>query len=69
MCSFDTVIHPCPFLGDWVRTDQTRADCAGEHCCDLQQICPLDAQFNEASAPRPTQQRQVDLRGWAGAPN
>lgn len=63
MCSFDTVIHPCPILGDWVRIDQTRADCAGEHCCESFLDCPLKAQFVDA-APPVEAAAKGDLRDW-----
>lgn len=49
MCSFDTVIYPCPVLGDWVRTDQTRADCSREHRCESEQGCPVEKYFVSAS--------------------
>lgn len=64
MCSFDTVICPCPLLGDWVRTDQSRADCAGEHFCESQDACPLVGQFADALVPAPAQRQRVDLPGW-----
>ena len=64
MCSFDTVIHPCPVLGDWVRTDQTCDDCAGEHLCDSRQTCPLGAQFSDVPAPVSAPRQLADLRDW-----
>lgn len=64
MCSFDTVIHPCPVLADWVRLDQTRADCAGEHRCESFMACPLESHFADAFAPPPEPRKTADLREW-----
>lgn len=45
MCSYDTLICVCPVINDWVRIDQSQADCSHEHQCPPGQACPIGDQF------------------------
>lgn len=48
MCSYDALICPCPVIGDWVRIDQSQADCSREHHCAPDQVCPIEDDFHKA---------------------
>lgn len=55
MCSYDSLICPCPVVGDWVRIDQSQGDCSREHRCAADQVCPIEDEFLVAmriEAPR-----------------
>ncbi|HEX8962181.1 MAG TPA: hypothetical protein VF801_04180 [Rhodocyclaceae bacterium] len=45
MCSYDALICACPVINDWVRIDQSQADCSNEHQCPPGQACPIVDQF------------------------
>lgn len=45
MCSYDTLICPCPIIGDWVRIDQSQVECSREHRCADDQVCPIGNEF------------------------
>lgn len=49
MCSYDALICPCPVIGDWVRIDQSQADCSREHACAPDQDCPIQDDFLQAA--------------------
>lgn len=42
---FDSPIEPCPVCGQLVLLDQTRGECAREHGCPGDTVCPLQKLF------------------------
>jgi len=42
---FDSPIERCPVCGEMVLLDQTRRECAREHRCRGDVVCPLDKYF------------------------
>lgn len=42
---FDSPIHECAVCGQMVLLDQTRRECAREHDCDADVVCPLQKYF------------------------
>lgn len=52
MCSYDALICPCPVIGDWVRIDQSQADCSREHDCAPDQVCPIGDDFLKAETKK-----------------
>jgi hypothetical protein len=38
---FDSPIHTCPVCGQMVLLDQTWRECAREHSCSGDTVCPL----------------------------
>ncbi|MCM2288222.1 MAG: hypothetical protein NDI67_04265 [Sulfuritalea sp.] len=38
---FDSPIEPCPVCGEMVVLDQTQFECAREHHCGSETLCPL----------------------------
>lgn len=59
MCSYDALICPCPVIGDWVRIDQSQADCSREHECGPDQVCPIEGEF---LASRPADEAALSSR-------
>lgn len=55
MCSYDSLICVCSVIGNWVRIDQTRAECSQEHGCGSDQLCPLSDAFLYGAAAVPAQ--------------
>ena len=45
MCGYDALICACPVINDWVRVDQSQADCSREHQCPSGLVCPIEDQF------------------------
>ena len=43
---FDSPIAPCPVCGEMVLLDQTKTECAREHHCSKQVLCPLQKFFS-----------------------
>lgn len=52
MCTFDSPIARCEAVHEIVLTDETQAECAREHGCPSDRICPLCGYFVEASGER-----------------
>jgi hypothetical protein len=50
MCSYDALICACPTINDWVRIDQSQADCLQEHQCQQERACPIGHQFLSCQA-------------------
>jgi hypothetical protein len=48
MNSFDAIIEHCPAIRQWVRVDQTRDECAQQHRCPQDRVCPIGACFAKA---------------------
>jgi hypothetical protein len=42
---FDSPIEPCPVCREMVLLDQTQAECAREHACPADTVCPLQNYF------------------------
>ena len=42
---FDSPIDHCPVCGQMVLLDQTRIECAREHSCGTDTVCPLQQYF------------------------
>lgn len=53
MNSFDAIIEHCPAIGQWVRVDQTRDECARQHRCPQNRVCPIGACFAKRVAQQP----------------
>ena len=49
MSIFDAPIARCNAVQEMVLTDETQAQCAGEHDCPPDRNCPLDGYFAETS--------------------
>lgn len=47
--SFDSPISRCEAVHEMVLTDQTQAECAREHDCPPDRVCPLCGYFTETS--------------------
>jgi len=47
MSIFDSPIARCDAVREMVLTDETQAQCAGEHDCPLGRICPLCGYFTD----------------------
>lgn len=50
MSTFDSPIARCEAVHQMVLTDETQEECAREHACPSDQICPLCGYFVEASS-------------------
>jgi hypothetical protein len=59
---FDVPISRCEAIHEMVVIDQTQAECAREHECPADRVCPLDGYFNEASGISPETLREAALR-------
>ena len=69
MCSYDALICRCAVIADWVRIDQSQAECSQEHGCAPKQECPLESDFIAAElamrkAPVRNHSRLVELLAW-----
>lgn len=42
---FDSPIEKCEVCAEMVLLDQTKAECAGEHHCNADTVCPLKKYF------------------------
>jgi len=49
MSVFDSPVARCDAVHELVLTDETQAECAGEHQCPPGRICPLAGYFPEAA--------------------
>jgi hypothetical protein len=49
MCFFDSPIARCEVVHELVLTDATQAECAREHGCPPDRVCPLQSSFAERS--------------------
>lgn len=49
MSVFDAPIARCTAVHEMVLTDETQAQCAGEHECPPGRECPLQGYFSETS--------------------
>jgi len=49
MSIFDSPIARCEAVREMVLTDETQAECAREHACPANRICPLCGYFAEQS--------------------
>jgi hypothetical protein len=49
MSIFDSPIARCDAVHEMVLTDETQAECAREHTCPPDRICPLCGYFTETS--------------------
>lgn len=47
MSTFDSPIARCEAVREMVLTDETQAECAREHDCPADRICPLCGYFVE----------------------
>ena len=45
---FDSPIAPCKAIREYVLTDQTQEQCAREHDCPSDRVCPLHGYFAES---------------------
>ncbi len=43
---FDSPFDYCPVCKEVVLLDQTHRECAREHCCASNQVCPLERCFS-----------------------
>lgn len=49
MSTFDSPIARCEAVHEMVLTDETQAECAREHNCPVDRVCPLCGYFTETS--------------------
>jgi len=49
MSIFDSPIARCEAVREMVLTDETQAECAREHACPPNRVCPLCGYFAEQS--------------------
>lgn len=49
MSTFDSPIARCEAVREMVLTDETQAECAREHECPSDRICPLCGYFTESA--------------------
>lgn len=49
MSTFDSPIARCEAVREMVLTDETQLECAREHACPPDRICPLCGYFAEQS--------------------
>lgn len=49
MTFFDSPISRCEAVHEMVLTDETQAECAREHGCPPDRVCPLAGYFTETS--------------------
>ncbi len=49
MCFFDSPIARCEAVREMVLTDETQAECAREHDCPADRVCPLCGYFTDTS--------------------
>ena len=49
MSTFDSPIARCEAVREMVLTDETQAECAREHQCPTDRVCPLCGYFIEAA--------------------
>ena len=49
MTFFDSPIARCEAVREMVLTDETQAECAREHACPPDRVCPLQGCFTENS--------------------
>lgn len=47
MCFFDSPTARCEAVHELVLTDETQTECAREHACPPNRICPLCGYFSE----------------------
>lgn len=52
MSVFDSPIARCEAVREMVLTDETQAECAREHDCPADRICPLCGYFADAREAR-----------------
>lgn len=52
MSFFDSPIAPCEAVHEMVLTDETQAECAREHECPPDRVCPLCGWFAEPAGVR-----------------
>ena len=52
MSFFDSPIAPCDAVHEMVLTDETQAECAREHECPPDRVCPLCGWFAEPAGAR-----------------
>jgi hypothetical protein len=52
MC-FDSPVAPCEVLHEMVLIDETQEECAREHDCPTDRVCPLRRYFAERTDPHP----------------
>ena len=50
MSTFDSPISRCEAVREMVLTDETQAECAREHECPPDRVCPLSGYFIEAES-------------------
>lgn len=50
MSTFDSPISRCEAVREMVLTDETQAECAREHECPPDRVCPLSGYFTEAES-------------------
>lgn len=51
MSVFDSPIARCDAVREMVLTDETQAECAREHACPTERICPLCGYFADPAEP------------------
>lgn len=56
MSLFDSPIARCEAVREMVLTDETQAECAREHACPPDRICPLCNYFAEQSGRSESQE-------------
>jgi len=61
---FDSPIEPCPVCGEMVLLDQTRTECAREHNCPIDTICPLQKYFTGLDFHAPLSKEALRERGY-----
>ena len=49
MCFFDSPCSPCEVVHEMVLTDETQSECAREHGCAQNTVCPLCNCFTKTS--------------------
>jgi hypothetical protein len=65
---FDSPISRCEVVREMVLTDQTQAECATEHGCPPDRICPLRGCFYEVSGVAAPAGRPAQSVRWTLAP-
>lgn len=61
MSLFDSPIARCEAIREMVLTDETQAECAREHACPPDRICPLYNYFPEQSGRSESQEEAPRL--------
>ena len=59
---FDVPISRCEAIHQMVATDQTQTECAREHECPSDRVCPLEGYFAETSGISSETIRDAALR-------